>query len=716
MTTIRTQLLAILFITINLNSFSQVDVITKRLQESLISQNIGDSETASFIRNLNPDGSWNDIKYNDRSNTNWDPVTHCRRLLRICQAYNKPGSSLFHNPRVKEKIQSIIDYYISINPKSDNWWYNAIGAPAEIGPALVLMKSDDGFGIEKSRLEGYALALLNYFNESAQKWPFATTGANKIWLLGSSINKACILNNEEILKENFRSAFEEAAIMPGRAEGIKCDNSFWQHGPQLYGAGYGMSFLSDMTYFGTLASGTDYAMSSSQLQIITNAILDGWQWFCQRGSFDFSAAGREISRKGAVSSAALKSYAGRLISMNAPRQQELKNLIEFIDGKVLFQSPGNRHFWKSDIMVQHGANFYISARVPSSRMNATESMNNENLKRKWLPWGAMNIMTSGDEYRNIYGIWNWSVIPGVTSYLENIEGLPVKGGAYLVSSSEFAGGVSDGTSGMTTYDFSWDGVSARKAWFFTPDGVYCLGSGISAAGDKPVITGINQCFASGDVTIREGNSIRRLDENEQSGNINWIWHDQFGYLFPSGGNITVRNAEQTGSWSEINTSQSPEKISSRVFSAWINNDLQPGRNNYEYIVVPSKDPVQLKKWIEKNPFVLLTNTQDIQAVYNRNSSTYAIALYNPGTITISKKLYLGADKPCVILYKAEKNKKFTVTVADPTQKLDKVVLLVSAKVSGEGVSIKADGSSEIALKLPTGDEAGKSVSVELRFL
>jgi hypothetical protein len=712
----RTLFAAIFFISFNLYAYSQPGIITKRLQESLISQNISDSETDSFIKNLKPDGSWIDINYKDRSNTNWDPISHCRRLLRICQMYNKPGSPYFHDPGTKDKIQSIIDFYISASPKSDNWWYNAIGAPAEIGPALVLMKSDDGYGIEKSRLGKYASVLLNYFSESAIKWSHATTGANKIWLLGSSISKACIMNNEEVLRENFKSAFEEAAIMPGRAEGIKYDFSFWQHGPQLYGAGYGMSFLSDITYFGTLANGTDYAMTDLQLKVIADAVLDGWQWFCQHGSFDFSAAGREISRQGAVSSLALKNYAGRLISMNAPRQHELKNLIAFIDGKAEFQSPGNRHFWKSDIMVQHGADFYISARVPSSRMNATESMNSENLKRKWLPWGAMNIMTDGDEYHNIYGVWNWSVIPGVTSYLEEIEGLPVKGGAYLVSSSEFAGGVSDGTTGMAAYDYSWDGVSARKAWFFTPDGVYCLGSGITSASIKPVITGVNQCFASGDVTVKEGKAVHKLSGVELTGDISWIWHDKFGYLFPSGGKITVKSTDQTGSWSQINTSQSKEMLTSRIFSTWINHDPQSKSDRYEYIIVPSKDPSRMEKWTRKNPFTLLTNTQDIQAVYNRNSNLYAIALYNPGTVTISRKLYIGADKPCIILYKADKNKDVRITVADPTQKLEKIVLLISAKVGGDGVKAKEDGSSEITVNLPSGDEAGKSVSVDLKFL
>ena len=79
-----------------------------------------------------------------------------------------------------------------------------------------------------------------------------------------------------------------------KLKGIKIDNSFYQHGPQLYTSGYGMSFMMDITYFGTMASGTIYQMSDDQLRVITNVILDGYRWFCQKTSFDFGTSGREI--------------------------------------------------------------------------------------------------------------------------------------------------------------------------------------------------------------------------------------------------------------------------------------------------------------------------------------------------------------------------------------------------------------------------------------
>jgi chondroitin AC lyase len=240
-----------------------------------------------------------------------------------------------------------------------------------------------------------------------------------------------------------------------------------------------------------------------------------------------------------------------------------------------------------------------------------------------------------------------------------------------------------------------------------------MGTDIRAEKSMPVITSVNQCFSSGDITLKEGKAKSALKEEERTGNISWIWHDRFGYVFPTAAKVTVRNAEQSGSWSEINNSQSRETTSSKVFSAWINHDAD--HKSYEYIIVPSASPAKLEKWNAKNPFTLITNTTDMQAAYNRSTGIYAIALYRPGTLTISGKLYIGADKPCIMLYKAEKGNKFRVTVADPTQKLDKIILLVSARVSGEGVAIH-EKTSEISVNLPSGDDAGKSVSVELSYL
>jgi chondroitin AC lyase len=696
---------------------SQIKIINQRLRDELIKETVDDKDITKYLTTLKSSGSWSDIDYSDSSQRDWPAVNHSKRLKSICTGYNKPSSFYFHSNELKDKITAAIEFYIKTKPQCPNWWFNAIGVPNNLGPALILMKTGDKYGYDQTKLDFYCDELLNYYSESALKWPFATTGANKIWLLTSSIYKACIKNKEPILRSNFLSAFEQAIIMPGTMEGIKNDYSYYQHGPQLYCGGYGMAFMEDITYFGTLAEGTSFQMSNPQVQTITNAILEGFQWFCQKSAFDFGTTGREISRSGGGSSSSLKIIVARLKMMNPSRSAELNDCYNFINGSSDFTNSGNKYFWKSDFMVQHGPTFYLSARVPSKRITGTERMNNENLKRKWLPWGATNIMIDGDEYRNIFAVWDWSRIPGVTSVIEEVPGLPVTGGFYLVSSAEFAGGVSDGTFGLAAYDYSWDGVSGRKAYFFTPEGMYCLGAGISASKGNPVITNINQCFSSGPITIKNKDKISNFDGKEiTSSNIKWVHHNKVGYYFPSAEQITVKNMDQTGSWNDINAAESKVPVTYKVFSSWIGHGNVPTGEKYEYIVVPSKTVEQFKAWVESNTLKMISNSADIQAFHETNKKIFGIVLYKTGGINLAPGLNIWSDNPCLLLIQEIDNgSRIKISISDPTTKLHKINLRISKKLSGPGAVYIDDKTSGISVTLPDGDNAGKSITLEYSY-
>jgi len=708
---LRSLWLALLLFIVNLlTAHSQINIVTERLRSNLISGPERDSIVADYLNTLKPDGSWGDIDYANTSNTNWQPGTHTGRLRSICVAYNKPTSRFYHVPEVKTRIQNIIDFYISAKPTSANWWYNAIGAPISLGPALILMKTGDNFGFDQPTLDSYSDQLLNYYSESAKKWRGATTGANKIWLLNSSIAKACIKNNAAVLDSNFRSAFEEAKIFTGTAEGIKSDYSFYQHGTQLYCGGYGMSFMGDITTFGLLAHGTSYQMRDDQLQLITDEVVKGFQWFIQKSAFDFSAVGREISRRGAASSSGLKTDIDRLRKMNVSRLAELNDCYNFIDGTANFPNPGNRHFWKSDIMIQHGPTFYLSARVPSKRTTGSECMNTENIRKKWLPWGATNIMIDGDEYRNIYSVWDWARIPGVTSVKEEV---PIATNVtYIRSSNEFAGGVSNGVFGMAVFDYSWDGITGKKAYFFSPEAMYCFGAEIKASKDNPVITNVNQCFSSGTVTLKSDGAKSTIDEVEKTfSKLSWIHNDNVGYYFPSRGEITVKNQNQSGSWHDINLSQSTTVETRKVFSAWIGHGNAPNDAKYEYIVVPSKSQDQFETWVKDVPVRTIVNTAEIQAVYDNKADIYGVVFYKPGNASLGSGLSVKAEQPCLLLIQfSNKKKGLIISVSDPAQSLKDVNLTISIKLKGTGSVINSDKTSTLKLILPSGDEAGKSVT------
>jgi chondroitin AC lyase len=702
-------------------SLSQVDIVTERLRNNLIRIDINDSEVSGYLKTMNTDGSWGDIDY--KRSVNWQAPRHLARLHSICVAYNKPENSNYHHKEVKEKIRKSIEFYIQAKPWSSGWWQNAIGAPIVIGPVLILMKTGDSYGLEQHLLDSYADALLNYYTESAIKWPSEATGANRTWLLNSSIYKACIKADEKILRQNFKIAFEEARIIEDAGEGIKADYSFFQHGPQLYNAGYGINFMLDMTYFGVLAHGTTFQMTGDQLTLLTNLLLDGYQWFSHRSMFDFQSGGREITRPSGISTSAMKTAIMRFKEMNAPRLQELENYDRFIDGRSDFQSPGNKHFWKADIMVHHGKDFYISARVPSSRTIGTEKVSTENLKRKYLPWGTTSIMVDGDEYRHIFPVWDWARIPGVTSVREEVERedpdanqstINLIRSTYYISSSEFAGGVSDGTFGLAAYDYSRDGITARKAYFFTPEAMFCLGAGIAGSKTNPVITNVNQCNSSGLVTImnKEGRSVFEGTEKVFA-DLHRVHHDKLGYIFPSEGQVTVKNMDQTGSWRDISNAQSDAPVTRKVFSIWIDHGNEPKDGVYQYIVAPSLELEPFVKWADTNPLISVSNNRDYQAVWDKRHDVFGLAFYRSGTMILEPGLAVLVSKPCLlILRRINKGTSYRISISDPTARLLNIILKISITLKGEDAMINPDGSSSVSFVFPSGENAGKSTTME----
>ena len=81
------------------------------------------------------------------------------------------------------------------------------------------------------------------------------------------------------------------------------------------------------------------------------------------------------------------------------------------------------------------------------------------------------------------------------------------------------------------YEHAYQGVEARKAYFFMGDAMVCMGSGIKAARTQEVRTSVNQCLANGEVTYGLSGHAYRLTDNLSDKKIDWAYHDNVGYIF-----------------------------------------------------------------------------------------------------------------------------------------------------------------------------------------
>jgi chondroitin AC lyase len=268
--------------------------------------------------------------------------------------------------------------------------------------------------------------------------------------------------------------------------------------------------------------------------------------------------------------------------------------------------------------------------------------------------------------------------------------------------TSFVGGASDGIYGVAAFDFAsvHDPLTARKSWFFFDNEVVCLGAAIHAGSASSVLTTLNQCLLHGQVMIGTAKKTTTLQPGmHKPGAVSWVYHDSVAYIFPTPAEVNISNEEATGNWREI-THQAwatTETVKKDVFTLWLDHGIQPQDASYAWIVLPNVGPASAAAYSKHPPVKILSNTEDIQAVQQLDLHRTGIVFYKAGSIRVNDKLTVAASSPCIVMIKANEDKISGISVADPTQALDKLQLKVNERT--------------IDVPLPTGDKAGSTVSL-----
>jgi hypothetical protein len=463
-------------------------------------------------------------------------------------------------------------------------------------------------------------------------------------------------------------------------EGIKTDWSFHQHHAQLYSGGYGLSLISDYAAYLKLARQTRFAadFTPEKRMLLTNLLLEGHQRLAYRHTMDFGTIGRDISRKnngGSVSSPVL----AEMTAIDPAHGSAYRAWQQHLNGAPYPQAyQGNYHFWLSDVMTQHGANYYLSAKIISKRTLGTESLNGENSKGYNLPLGATNILVRGDEYHNISPVWDWSRVPGTTAEL-NDAATRLEG--YIYGNNAFGGGVSNGIAGLTAFNSDYHAIQAKKAYFFMDGAMICLGAGITANKAHIVVTSVNQCLANGAATVDAGG--------------HWIYQDSVGYIFPGTAPMKWQQTEQRGPWRSVSASGAPDTVSQKVFSIWLDHGRQPVDANYQYLVVPVKSLANFKTFQAGNSIQVVKNDTTVQAVRGNKRKTYAAVFYHAGSVKLDNVLQVSANAAVLLLIQQNTN-GYAVSCADPLY-------------NQSGITLNINGQDHY-IKFPAGQSTGKTVT------
>ena len=650
-----------------------------------------------LVDTLQADGSWPDIDYQQRRPSAWTLVKHLGNVLLLARAYRSPTSELRENDEVRKALSAALDYWLAHDFQNPNWWWNQIGVPRSLAPILLLMEDELS---DAQRAKGL---------EILRRARIGMTGQNLVWVTEITALRGMLEEDRELVASAYRRIAEEIRV--DVKEGIQPDFSFHQHGACLYSHGYGAVFAVDCSRIAMQVADTPLALPPEKIALVSQLLLDGSQWMTRGSASDFGAEGREISRKG-QDAGYLATAARNMLELSTGREDEFLALAARATDAPAPPLEGNRHFWRSDVMTHHRADFYTSARMFSKRIVNTDApCNSEGLKSHHIADGCNVLVRTGREYRDVFPVWDWQKIPGTTvEQKEQLTGSPRTQGK-----RGFVGGVSDGRYGLAAFDLVRSALSARKSWFFFDREYVCLGVGITCDSDNPVVTTLNQCSLQGTVSARDASRVRPLEPGVHSlEDPAWIWHDSVAYVFLHPARIGLANQLERGDWRRINHRYAKDEVAREMFSAWIEHGADPENACYAYVVVPGIDQGAVEAYAAEPPLEIVANRAGLQAVWHRKLKILGAAFYEPGPLDMQPGLAVAVDKPCLLLLR-EHSDDLVVSVSNPENREATVSVEVSGRWGGENVEVLGNGERwRMTLQLPGGSSAGSSVTETLR--
>ncbi|KAI0752805.1 polysaccharide lyase family 8 protein [Daedaleopsis nitida] len=721
------------------------------------------------LSTLGDDGKWPDSEVDYTTGcparrANWPARDHWVRIAGMAAAWHGgvDGSQSFVNSStVLDAISRAMDYWFMndfTNPNcldsggldacpcgtpgfwNTNWFSNIIGVPDLVGSACLLVGHDTLTPTQVSNCTNILQRSFGTFDRHVNGLG-TLTGANTLDVAKIGIDSGLLNSNATVVTDGYQRIHKEVVVQNAiKADGIRADGSFGQHGGLIYNGNYGKDYANDVVALEIAAAGTQFSAQNAGTgsQAAFESLLDGDLWMIYRNvltdvlHFDFSVLPRFISFP--VSD----QQATGSINLNISQIEELGDLwgsdaLEDVSQSLSTKTKdanagkinGNRMFYANDYMVQRGAGYVSTLRMFSSRTLNTECVNSQNPLGFHLSDGTLYTYLQGDEYEDIAAAWDWNLIPGITTdyAATNLS----CDHAQFTGREAFVGGASDGTVGAAAMRYTnpfTGSLSFQKAWFFLEDDTQhiMISSAHSNASDAhPVLSVLDQKRLSGKVYL-DG---RALTHGGNFSRPQSLWHDNVGYTFEhapgsSPLDLSVAFGPRSGDWASIGIS-TVGNITVDLFSAAIVHG--PGSAPAVPVAYTAFPATSLREFAQKSAGAstglrTLRNDADVSAVYDARARTLMAVFWaaQGGQITfapspIDAPLTVRASANAVVIFKLDEG---VVTVADPSQSLGSVEVAMSVGPVGrrpKGWGRKLTRTLEFAL--PAGGVVGKSVSQAL---
>ncbi|HEU4903296.1 MAG TPA: chondroitin AC lyase, partial [Flavisolibacter sp.] len=322
---------------------AQSDTILNRYQRHLLAGATVPANSNELAASLNGNGQWSDIDYQDKERGAWKPAIHLRRLRDLALAWANPASSFYQQPSIRDAAGKALDHWIQKRYKCPNWWHNEIGVPQLMRDIIVLLQP----ALSAQQREG-ALEVFAQYKSNTN-----LTGANLTWTADLGLHYGALTRDLELIRKNRDLLTNEIKITT--EDGVQPDYSFHQHAKRLQMFQYGGAFLIENVRLAWELRGTALAFPKEKIDLLTDFVLNGWQWMARGIHTVPGTMDRSASRKNAMHAADIRPIIPYLIDLVPEKRSEFNRIASHQNGNGALN--GFRSFPYSDFTAYQQDDF-----------------------------------------------------------------------------------------------------------------------------------------------------------------------------------------------------------------------------------------------------------------------------------------------------------------------------------------------------------------------
>ena len=385
------------------------EIIKKRVVIETMKGNIDDARVKTIVNKMNEDGSFQDIKYDDLSRTAGFPHRHhTENLVYLAKAYKTKSSEFSRSKKVKADIEKGLKYWVEHDFVGDNWHDNQISTPTNLVNLMLVIGND----LPKDLVEK-AQPMIGRAHMNASG---ARPSGDRIVIAGILAKNLLFMGNREEFDKVIRIIEGEIKFSTGE-RGMQHDYSFHHRVDRVnnttsYGYGKYANAFGEWSWY---VAGTKYAFSVEKINQLVDYYLDGIYKQMVYGTYtDVSTKNRSISGKSNFEPHGTIEIE-RLLTGTDYRKDELEEIIRLRKGEAKPSLSFAKFFWQTEHFVFQRPNFYTTVRMFSTRnRNMEEPYNGPGKTTHHRADGTNYLMLKGDEYHNIWAVYDWQKISGTT--------------------------------------------------------------------------------------------------------------------------------------------------------------------------------------------------------------------------------------------------------------------------------------------------------------